>query len=79
MTTGAKTLQQIYATPVLLLTAEEIERLDPQSRVWARRAQEMKARHNACPQHERIAISDKNGWHAGRCKHCGMDMSYDGD
>ena len=72
-----RTLEEIRKTPVLLLTAEEIDQLEPEAQVWAHNAQAQKAREVACPEHERVGISTSTGWHPGRCKHCGMDMSYD--
>lgn len=72
-----KLLTRIYATPPNLLTDDEIAKLDPSSRAFVRRAQRRKARYDACPAHERVQISNKNGWNSGRCRHCGMDMSGD--
>lgn len=73
-----KTLEQIRKTPVLLLTSEEIDQLDPNSRDWARAAQAQHAKEKACPGHDRESLGDtQSGWHPGRCRHCGMDMSYD--
>jgi hypothetical protein len=72
-----KTLEELRNTPVLLLTTEEIDRLAPESQLWARRAQAQRAKELACPKHEPTGTSTSNGWHALRCKHCGIDMSYD--
>lgn len=73
-----RTLDEIYDTPVLWLNEDEIERLDEQSQVWVRRLQAMRRRHNNCRRHERVLISSKNGWLSGKCRRCGMDMSYQG-
>lgn len=72
-----RTLEEIRNTPVLLLTADEIEQLAPGVQVWARKCQAQDAREKACPKHEPFGTSTRNGWHSYRCKHCGMDMSYD--
>ncbi len=68
---------KIRNTPVLLLTAEEIDQLSPDGRLWAREAQAKRAKELACPKHEPTGTSTQNGYHSLRCKHCGMDMSYD--
>lgn len=75
MPTHEKDLRRIYRTPVTMLTDAEVELLDPQSRAWARKVRERKAREDACPGHDRILISTLNGWRAAKCRHCGMDMS----
>jgi hypothetical protein len=72
-----KSLEEIRNTPVLLLTAEEIDQLDPNSQVWAHNCQALHRAELACPKHEPIGTSTRSGWHSYRCKHCGMDMSYD--
>jgi hypothetical protein len=72
-----RTLDEIQNTPVLLLTAEEIDQLDPKSQVWARSCQARHAREQACPKHEPTGTSTRNGWHSLKCKHCGIDMSCD--
>lgn len=76
-----KTLEEILRTPVGLLSAEEINQLDPDAQAFARRFQERKAREAACPGHERIETATreqaKRGNHIGECKHCGKDMSWD--
>jgi hypothetical protein len=74
---GMRTLEEIRNTPVQLLTSEEIDQLDPKGQEWARAAQARRAKERACPGHERVGTSTITGWHPGRCKHCGMDMSYD--
>jgi hypothetical protein len=72
-----KTMDEILHTPVLLLTSEEIDQMDPKDREWARRCQAIRARETACPKHESTGTSTRNGWHSLKCKHCGKDMSYD--
>jgi hypothetical protein len=72
-----RTPEEINKTPVLLLTAEEIEQLSPDLRPWVRRAQAQAAREKACPNHEPVGTSTRNGYHSLRCKHCDMDMSCD--
>jgi len=73
-----KTMEEILKTPTLELTEEEIARLDPKTQAWARHCRDQYAREQACPGHERESLGDtRSGWHPGRCKHCGMDMSYD--
>lgn len=72
-----KTIEQIKNTPVLLLTPEEIDQLDPKSQTWARNSQSQHAREQACLKHEPTGVSSRNGWHSLRCKNCDMDMSYD--
>lgn len=72
-----KTLDEILHTPVLILTSDEIERMDPKDQAWARNAQAIDARHRACVKHEPTGTSTRNGWHSLKCKHCGKDMSYD--
>lgn len=72
-----KPLDEINKTPVLLLTPEEIEQLDPEGQEWARRAQAQHAKEQACPKHEPVGHSTMTGWHSYRCKHCGKDMSWD--
>lgn len=72
-----KTLEEIRNTPVQLLTSDEIEKLDPESQVWAKNAQAQRAREEACPKHEPVGRSTMTGWHSYRCKHCGIDMSWD--
>jgi biotin synthase-like enzyme len=73
-----KSLHEIYDTPVLWLSEDDIERLDLKSQIWVRRLQAMRRRHNACRRHERVLISSKNGWLSGKCRFCSMDMSYQG-
>lgn len=73
-----KSMHEIYDTPVLWLSEDDIERLDEKSQTWVRRLQAMRRRHNACRRHERILISSKNGWLSGKCRLCGMDMSWQG-
>lgn len=72
-----KTLEEIRNTPVLLLTAEEIEQLPPGVQTWAHRCQLQHKRELACPKHEPVGTSTQRGWHSLRCKHCDKDMSYD--
>lgn len=72
-----RTIDEIRNTPVLLLTDEEVSQLDPESQEWARRCKARKAREDSCPGHEPVGTSTRNGYHSLRCKHCGMDMSYD--
>jgi hypothetical protein len=72
-----KSLDEIMNTPALLLTVEEIEMLPEKDRRWARNCQAINAREKACSKHERVGTSMLNGWHPGRCKHCGKDMSWD--
>jgi hypothetical protein len=76
-----RTLDEIRNTPVLLLTAEEIGRLDPESQTWAHNAQAIHAREKSCPGHEAVSTGTREeaqrGWHPARCKHCGADMSVD--
>lgn len=72
-----KTFEEIQNTPVLLLTSEEIDQLDPKYQIWARNCQAIHARETACPKHEPIGTSTQRGWHSLKCKHCGKDMSYD--
>lgn len=76
-----RSLEEIQKTPVLLLTDEEIEQLDPASQEWARNAQARHRREQECPGHERVETATRDearrGWHRGECKHCGKDMSYD--
>lgn len=72
-----KTLDEIRNTPVTLLTSDEIGQLDPDTQAWAKRCQATAAREAACPQHEPVGTSTRNGWHSLRCKNCGKDMSYD--
>lgn len=72
-----KTLDEIRNTPVLLLTPDEIEQLEPDSQAWARECQSARAREDACPKHEPAGTSSQHGWHNLCCRHCGKDMSYD--
>jgi hypothetical protein len=72
-----RTLDEIRNTPVLLLTSEEIDQLDPDGQTRARACQSLDAKEKACPGHEPTGTSTRNGWHSLKCKHCGMDMSYD--
>ena len=72
-----RSLAQIMNTPVLLLTEEEIDQLDPKSQIWARNAQYIANKERQCPGHEPVGTSTQNGYHSLKCKHCGMDMSYD--
>lgn len=72
-----RTIEEIRNIPVLLLTSEEIEQLDPKSQVWARNCHAIHARETSCPKHEPVGSSTMTGWHSYRCKHCGIDMSYD--
>lgn len=72
-----RTIDEINKTPVLLLTPEEVEQLDPHQRAWAKQAQARHAREVACPGHEPVGFSTMSGYHSYRCKHCDKDMSYD--
>lgn len=61
------------------LTEEEVDLLDnPES---ARKWRAQRAAERACPGHERVSTEThdegRRGWHPGKCKHCGKDMSYD--
>src|SRR5437868_6904591 len=70
---STKTLDEIRRTPVLLLTEEEINQLDPESQTWARKAQAQAAREKQCPGHEAISTGtlaqSMRGWHPAKCKH----------
>jgi hypothetical protein len=76
-----RTLEEIRRTPALLLTEEEIEKLDPESQDWVRQHRARHARYEACSGHERISTAtreeERYGNHRGKCKHCGKDMSWD--
>lgn len=76
-----KTLEEIRNTPVLLLTDEEIARLEPETQEWARRCKTQKAREDACHGHEALSEGTweekRRGWYRIRCIHCGKDMSID--
>jgi len=76
-----RTMEEIYKTPVGLLTDEEIAMLDPAGQQYARKVKTIMAREAACPGHERedtgTADDHRYGWHPGRCRRCGRDMSYD--
>lgn len=76
-----KTLEEIRQAPVGLLTDDEINMLDPEGQAFARHVQSRMRREGACPGHERTGIAAREeanrGWHSGKCRHCGKDMSYD--
>ncbi len=76
-----KTLDEIWRTPVLLLTDDEISQLDVDGQAFARLCKSRRAREDACLGHERIETATceqaRYGNHRGECKHCGKDMSYD--
>lgn len=76
-----KTLEEICKTPIMLLSEAEIVRLDLPTQVWIRLSLTRHAKEEACPKHEMLytstASQSRIGWHQGRCKHCGKDMSYD--
>lgn len=76
-----RTLEEIHNTPFGLLTEDEINQLDPDARAFARNFRERQAREAACPGHERISTATREqtnrGYHLGKCKHCGKDMSWD--
>lgn len=76
-----RTREEISKTPVGLLTGEEINQLDPKTKLWALEFQARKYREMICPGHERIETATREqaryGNHRGECKHCGKDMSYD--
>lgn len=76
-----RTLEEIRKTPVQLLTDEEVNQLEPEDQVWARNVRAQRKRETDCPGHERVGTGShsdsRRGWHPGKCKHCGMDMSYD--
>jgi len=78
---SVKTLEEIRRTPVLLLSEDEINMLDPIRQAFARLCKARRAEQDACPGHQRIETATREqanrGNHRGECKHCGKDMSYD--
>lgn len=79
--TAEARVARVKRTPVGLLTPDEIELLDPDGQIFARRYQARVAREAGCPGHERAGTSTpeqaRRGDHRGACIHCGKDMSYD--
>ncbi len=77
----ARTLDEVRRTPAGDLTEAEIGMLDADGQAYARRFRAQRAREEACPGHERVGTGThdeyRRGWHSGKCKHCGMDMSRD--